>query len=150
MTELAAAHGPRPGEMFLRSDVGLAVIAFHTAFDLPRRLRPTADVPADLAQLRISLLEEEVGEFAVSARANDLVGLADALADIVYVAYGAAVTYGVDLDAVLAEVHRANMSKLDSLGRPVLREDGKVLKSERYRPPNVAGVLYQQPPLPLP
>jgi predicted HAD superfamily Cof-like phosphohydrolase len=106
-------------------------------------------VDADLVELRIRLLVEEVGEFADAARAGDLVALADALGDIVYVAYGAAVTYGVDLDAVLAEVHRANMSKLDETGRPILRADGKVLKSERYRPPDVAGVIYHQAPLPV-
>jgi predicted HAD superfamily Cof-like phosphohydrolase len=93
------------------------------------------------------LLSEEVGELRDATATRDIVGIADALADIVYVAYGTAVTYGLDLDAVLAEVHRANMSKLDADGRPVLRADGKVLKSARYRPPDVAGVLAQQLPL---
>jgi predicted HAD superfamily Cof-like phosphohydrolase len=110
---------------------------------------PCVDVGEDLAQLRIALLEEEVCEFAAATRAGDLVGIADALADIVYVAYGAALTYGIDLDLVLAEVHRANMSKLDSRGRPAKRPDGKVIKSDRYQPPDVHGALQLQLPLSL-
>jgi predicted HAD superfamily Cof-like phosphohydrolase len=96
----------------------------------------------------VRLLEEEVEEFAAASAARDLVEIADALGDLVYVAYGSAVTYGIDLDAVLAEVHRSNMSKLDADGHPVLRSDGKVMKSDRYTPPDVAGVLQQQTPLP--
>ena len=72
---------------------------------------------------------------------------ADALADVVYVAYGSAVTYGIDLDAVVREVHHSNMSKLDAQGNPILRKDGKVLKSEQYRPPDVRKVIDEQPPL---
>ena len=112
---------------------------FHQAFNLPRATRPDAGVPDVLAQLRVDLLVEEVGEFADATAQRDLVGIADALADIVYVAYGAAVTYGIDLDAALHEVHRSNMSKLDENGGPVYREDGKVLKSARYTPPDIAG-----------
>jgi predicted HAD superfamily Cof-like phosphohydrolase len=124
------------------------VAAFHTVFGLPRNDTPTADVPADLAALRVRLLAEEVDEFAAATDDRDIVGIADALADIVYVAYGAAVTYGIDLDAVLAEVHRSNMTKLDADGRVLLREDGKVMKSTRYTPPDVAGVLREQPRVP--
>lgn len=86
-------------------------------------------------------MEEEFGELIQAVAQRDLVAIADALADIVYVAYGTALTYGVDLDAVLHEVHRANMSKLDADGRPIRRADGKVLKSDRYSPPDVAAVL---------
>jgi predicted HAD superfamily Cof-like phosphohydrolase len=133
---------------FSWSDVAQAVMAFHVAFDLPRKSLPTIDVDPFLAELRIRLLTEELAEFVAASRGNDLVALADALGDIVYVAYGAAITYGIDLDAVLAEIHRANMSKLDESGRPILRGDGKVLKSNRYRPPDVSGVIQGQDPLP--
>ena len=142
-----APHEPVPAQAFQRSDVASAVAAFHRAFDLPSRTLPSAAVGDELAALRISLLSEELGELRDATATLDLVGIADALADIVYVAYGTAVTYGIDLDAVLAEVHRANMSKLDADGRPVLRADGKVLKSSRYRAPDVAEVLAQQLPL---
>jgi predicted HAD superfamily Cof-like phosphohydrolase len=131
------------------SDAMRAVVAFHSAFDLPRQPMPEVSISDELAQLRVDLLVEEVGEFAEATQRRDIVALADALGDIVYVAYGAAVTYGIDLDAVLNEIHRANMSKLDARGRPVLRGDGKVLKSSRYQPPDIACVLAGQLPLPL-
>lgn len=142
-----ARNEPIPGQAFHRSDVARAVAAFHRAFDLPSRVLPSADVSDELAALRVRLLSEELDELKDATAARDIVGIADALADIVYVAYGTAVTYGLDLDAVLTEVHRANMSKLDANGRPVLRADGKVLKSARYRAPDVAGVVAQQLPL---
>lgn len=128
-------------------DVLARVLDFHEAFDLPREPLPTAHVGDALAQLRVRLLREEVEEFADAAERRDLVAIADALADVVYVAYGSAVTYGIDLDAVVREVHQSNMSKLDADGRPFLREDGKVLKSKRYRPPDVGRVLEEQLPL---
>jgi predicted HAD superfamily Cof-like phosphohydrolase len=127
----------------------LSVGRFHQAFGLPLASQPTIELPAGLAKLRVDLLVEEVGEFADATTARDIVGIADALADIVYVAYGAAVTYGIDLDAALREVHRSNMSKLDERGKPVYRDDGKVLKSALYRPPDLSRVLLFQPPLPF-
>ena len=125
------------------------VACFHEAFALPRASKPGTDIPAELAKLRVDLLVEETGEFADATDRRDIVAIADALADIVYVAYGAAVTYGIDLDAALREVHRSNMSKLDDRGRPIYRDDGKVLKSARYTPPDIKSVLSHQPPLPF-
>jgi predicted HAD superfamily Cof-like phosphohydrolase len=125
-----------------------AVAQFHAAFGLPRRSTPGTDIDEDVQKLRRALLEEEVGEYVEAVEATDVVKIADALADIVYVAYGTAVTYGIDLDAVLAEVHRSNMSKLDADGKPLLYEDGKVRKSDRYTPPDIAAVLKAQTPLP--
>jgi predicted HAD superfamily Cof-like phosphohydrolase len=133
-----------PIKVFRRSDVAAAVAEFHAAFNLPRQTQPTINVGQSLEKLRISLLEEEVSELVTATHARDLVGIADALADITYVVYGTALTYGIDLDAVLGEVHRSNMSKLDHKGKPIIRADGKVLKSERYSPPNVAAVLQYQ------
>lgn len=126
-----------------------AAIEFHEVFGLPRHAVPNVKIEASLAKLRITLLKEEVGELIESVADSDLAGIADALADIVCVVYGTAVTYGIDLDRVLAEVHRSNMSKLDKNGNPILRGDGKVVKSDQYFPPDVAGVLKLQPPLPL-
>ncbi|HKR50909.1 MAG TPA: hypothetical protein VJT72_15260 [Pseudonocardiaceae bacterium] len=121
-----------------------AVTEFHVAFGCPRRSQPSLDVERSLETLRTSLLEEEVRELIAATQAHDLVGIADALADIIYVVYGTALTYGIDLDSVLCEVHRSNMSKLDRDGKPILRSDGKVLKSELYSPPNIAAVLQRQ------
>ncbi|MGX7826098.1 MazG nucleotide pyrophosphohydrolase domain-containing protein [Actinokineospora sp. 24-640] len=128
----------------------LSVLEFHTTFGLPVNATPTREVGDDLAKLRVDLLEEEVGEFADASKRQDVIGLADALGDIVYVAYGAAATYGIDLDSVLAEIHRSNMSKLGADGRPVYRNDGKVLKSALYTAPDIAAVLNAQPPLTVP
>lgn len=71
----------------------------------------------------------------------DDIGMADALGDIKYVADGAAVCMGLDLELIEKEIHRSNMSKLQSNGAPLLREDGKILKSDLYSPPNIEGVL---------
>jgi predicted HAD superfamily Cof-like phosphohydrolase len=118
-----------------------AVADFHRAFNLPMRQSPSADVDKSLAKLRVALLQEEVGEFITASEKGDLVAIADALADITYVVYGTALTYGIDLDSALREVHRSNMSKLGNDGKPLIRDDGKVLKSERYFPPDIASVL---------
>jgi predicted HAD superfamily Cof-like phosphohydrolase len=126
-----------------------AAITFHAAFNLPRQAVPNIEIESQLADLRMALLNEEVQEFSDAVADADIVGIADALADIVYVIYGTAVTYGIDLNRVLAEVHRSNMSKLDGNGKPLIRDDGKVIKSEQYFPPDVAGVLKLQSPLPL-
>ncbi|MFF2525637.1 pyrophosphohydrolase domain-containing protein [Streptomyces liangshanensis] len=116
---------------------------FHQAFGLDARTTP-AEVPAQLAAHRQELLDEEVGEVAEASRDGALDHLAHELADVVYIAYGTALVHGIDLDAVIAEIHRANMTKLGPDGRPVLRADGKVLKGEHYRAPDVAEVLRRQ------
>lgn len=117
---------------------------FHRAYGLPMRTTPTAEVDLDQVDLRQALIDEEVRELAAAARARDLVEVADALADIVYVAYGTAHVYGIDLDAVIDEVHASNMTKLGADGRPVRRADGKILKGPDYRPPDIAAVLAAQ------
>ena len=135
-------EGPRsPDDPF---DMAAAVAEFHMAFNLPISELPNPGIEPDLARLRVDLLEEEVREFVLASDKNDLIGIADALADIAYVVYGTALTYGIDLDSVLREVHRSNMSKLDPDGKPLIRRDGKVLKSERYSPPDIASVLNPQ------
>jgi predicted HAD superfamily Cof-like phosphohydrolase len=76
---------------------------------------------------------------------NDIVSIADALADIVYVACGTALTYGIPFDRVFAEVHRSNMTKFGPDG-PYLRADGKVMKGPDYEPPDIAGCLARDLP----
>src|SRR5258708_7351526 len=132
-----------------RVDIAVAVAEFHRAFNLPMRQLPSSEIDRPLARLRVALLEEEVSEFAAASEKGDLIGITDALADIVYVVYGTALTYGIDLDSALQEVHRSNMSKLGSDGRPLIRDDWKVLKSEQYFPPDIAAVLSEQAPLNL-
>lgn len=130
------------GNRFSKSSRAAQQVAeFHRAYELPMRTAPTSDVGPDQTALRLALIEEEVEELRAAAEAGDLIEIADALADIVYVAYGTAHVYGVDLDAVLTEVHESNMTKLGADGRPVRRADGKVLKGPSYRRPDVAKIL---------
>ena len=90
--------------------------------------------------LRMKLLAEEMYEYTAAENDNDIVEIADALADIIYIACGTAVSYGIPLDKLFAEVHRSNMAKLVD-GKPLYREDGKVMKPEGWTPPDVEGVL---------
>lgn len=93
--------------------------------------------------LRLSLIEEEyLDELRPAVKNADMIETVDALADLVYVIYGFAVELGVDLDEVIAEVHRSNMSKLDAEGNPIYREDGKVLKGPNFSEPDIADVIY--------
>jgi len=94
-----------------------------------------------VAELRISLIEEELDELREAVADNDLVGIADALTDILYVTYGAGLAYGIDLDECFLEVHESNMSKLGEDGKPIYREDGKVLKGQNYFEPDLGAVL---------
>ena len=126
------------------SRIALQVGEFHRSYELPVRTSPTAEVGREQIDLRLSLIEEEVGELREAALAGDLVGIADALADIIYVAYGTAHVYGIELDSVLDEVHASNMTKLGADGRPVRRSDGKILKGPDYRPPDVTSILIAQ------
>jgi predicted HAD superfamily Cof-like phosphohydrolase len=119
--------------------VGDMVREFHEAFGIAVRTKPVASPPE--SDLRARLLAEEVQEYYDAVEAGDIVEVADGLADIVYVAYGTALNHGIDLDAVLTEVHRSNMSKLGADGKPILRADGKVIKGPNYSRPDIARVL---------
>ncbi|MEU9978224.1 MazG nucleotide pyrophosphohydrolase domain-containing protein [Streptomyces sp. NPDC051014] len=116
---------------------------FHHAFGLDTRSTPT-EISPELAAHRGELLAEEAAEVAEVAVAGPLDRLAHELADVVYVAYGTALVHGIDLDAVIAEIHRANMSKLGPGGQVARRADGKVLKGEHYRAPDVSAELRRQ------
>ncbi len=118
---------------------------FYERFGLPdRREQGPRALSSEEANLRIDLQNEEVGELVAAFELEGIVEIADALADIVYVAYGTALQCGIDLDPVLREVHRSSMTKLDARGNPIRRSDGKILKSDRYEPPNVVGCLDAQ------
>jgi len=92
-------------------------------------------------KLRISLIEEELEELKEAIENKDVVGVADALTDILYVTYGAGAAFGIDLDKCFEEVHNSNMSKLDRDGRPIYREDGKILKGPDYFEPNLEKIV---------
>lgn len=154
-TTASSVPTPAPSPMEL-------VLQFHHTYSVP--IRPFSDPTLDYERMnmRMSLIAEEFAElvgavYGAGARARveaaytravadddgerDTAAAADALADLVYVVYGMALETGIDLAAVLAEVQRSNMSKLGADGRPVYREDGKVLKGPGYFPPDVGGVL---------
>lgn len=99
---------------------------------------PTADVPPDVRDLRIALLDEEVEELREAMIKGDIVAIADGIADVVFVAVGTAVPYGIDFDAVFAEVHRSNMTKVNDIPK------AKLTKGPGYEPPDIAGVLGQR------
>lgn len=103
------------------------------------------DTPAfpakDVIKLRVELIREEFQELKDAIKDKNLVEVADALTDILYVTYGAGVAFGIDLDACLAEVHRSNMTKLGKDGKPVHREDGKIIKGPHYEKPNLKPIL---------
>jgi predicted HAD superfamily Cof-like phosphohydrolase len=103
-------------------------------------MKPTLP-DGDLAALRFELIAEEVGELAVALADQDIVEIADALTDILYVTYGAGHAFGIDLDKCFEEVHRSNMSKLDENGQPIYREDGKVLKGPGYSQPRLGPII---------
>ena len=93
-------------------------------------------------ELRIKLIEEEVCELIEADAYKDIVEVADALTDILYVVYGMAHAYGIPIDDCFNEVHRSNMSKLGTDGSPVYREDGKVIKGPNYFKPDIKSVLH--------
>lgn len=114
---------------------------FHEAFGVAVADEPLDSIPLELRDLRESLVREEFNEFCDALWAGDMVDIADALADLTYVVYGTAVSLGIDLDAVLEEVHRSNMTKLGEDGKPIYREDGKVLKGPNFKTPNILEVM---------
>ena len=87
--------------------------------------------------LRISLIKEELDEFQEALKEKNLIEVADALTDLLYVTYGAGHAFGIDLDKCFAEVQRSNMSKLGDDGKPIYNEQGKVMKGSRYYKPNL-------------
>jgi|TARA_B110000977_G_scaffold190922_1_gene262312 predicted HAD superfamily Cof-like phosphohydrolase len=91
----------------------------------------------NLAALRLDLIEEEVQELRDGLGRSSLLEVADALTDILYVVYGAGHAFGIDLDDCFSEVHRSNMTKLGEDGRPMYRDDGKVMKGPNYEEPDL-------------
>ena len=113
---------------------------FMNAFGQEVLTEPTLPSP-ELAKLRLELIREEVEELNVGIEGMDIVEIADALTDILYVVYGAGHAFGIDLDECYHEVHRSNMSKLGADGKPIYREDGKVMKGPNYFHPNLADII---------
>jgi len=113
---------------------------FMEAFGQRVELEPTWP-SFDTRELRLDLISEEFGELGDAIENRDMVQIADALTDLLYVIYGAGHAFGIDLDECFQEVHSSNMSKLGEDGRPIYREDGKVLKGPNFFEPDLGGIL---------
>lgn len=120
-----------------------SVKAFHTAFKIGHRETPKADLGKDKHTLRFNLMKEENEEYLEAANNNDLVEVADALGDMLYILCGTIIEHGMQhkIEEVFNEIQRSNMSKLGEDGQPIYREDGKVLKGPNYFKPNIEAIL---------
>ncbi len=116
---------------------------FHDAFGLPVRKSPTGQLSDQELELRFNLMKEENEEYLEAARNGDIVEIADALGDMLYILCGTINAHGLQdkIGEVFEEIQRSNMSKLDADGKPIYRAEGKVLKSDRYFRPDIASVL---------
>ena len=119
-----------------------AVADFHSYFDLPVFERPVLP-NVDRMTLRLSLIHEEVSELDVAAREQDITGIADGIADAIYVLIGMALEYGIPIEEVFNEVHRSNMTKVWQDGSVRRRSDGKILKPPTYSPADIEAVLHR-------
>ena len=116
---------------------------FHEFFGLTIGRRPALPSP-EVVKLRRKLIEEETKEFDEAAEKGDLNEIAKELADILVVVYGAAVTYGIDMEAIFKEVHRSNMTKIWEDGKIHRRADGKILKPPTYSKADVGPIMKAQ------
>lgn len=120
-----------------------AVTKFHTAFKLNMNQEPIADIGQDRNILRFNLMKEENEEYLEAVKNNDLIEVADALGDMLYILCGTILTHGMQhkITEVFEEIQRSNMSKLGQDGSPIYREDGKVMKGPNYFKPNIEAIL---------
>lgn len=120
-----------------------AVKEFHESFKLGVKNTPTANLGEAKNKLRFNLMAEENEEYFEAAQNNDLVEVADALGDMLYILCGTIIEHGMQhkIEEVFNEIQRSNMSKLGADGKPIYREDGKVLKGPSYFKPNIKEIL---------
>ncbi len=120
-----------------------SVQAFHEAFGLGVASKPTVALDKKTLKLRYDLMDEENKEYLEAAKNGDLVEVADALGDMLYILCGTILEHGMQhkIEEVFDEIQRSNMSKLGADGKPIYREDGKVLKGPNYFKPNIAKIL---------
>lgn len=117
---------------------------FHRAFELLINIQPVAQIPGDVQTLRKKLIEEEFIELQEAIDNEDIVKIADGLGDLLYVVYGAAVSYGIDMEPIFNEIHRSNMSKMWPDGKVHKNELGKVVKPDSYSPADLKPILVGQ------
>ena len=120
-----------------------AVKEFNEAFKIKYSKNQKADLDESTIELRYRLMQEENNEYLEAARKKDLVEIADALGDKLYILCGTILAHGLQdkIVEVFDEIQRSNMSKLSEGGTPVIREDGKILKGPNYFKPNIKSIL---------
>lgn len=120
-----------------------AVKEFHSAFGLGIEEKPVADLGKEKNLLRFNLMKEENEEYLEAANNNDLAEVADALGDMLYILCGTIIEHGMQhkIEEVFDEIQSSNMSKLGADGKPIYREDGKVLKGPNYFKPDISRIL---------
>jgi predicted HAD superfamily Cof-like phosphohydrolase len=116
---------------------------FHDAFLIENNYTPTANIPQPEFELRHRLMQEENDEYLEACRRGDIVEIADALGDQLYILCGTILKHGLQhkIEQIFIEIQQSNMSKLDENGKPIYREDGKVMKSNRYFKPDIATII---------
>jgi len=120
-----------------------AVELFHNSFGLGVSNQPVANLGKGKNQLRFNLMDEENKEYLEAANEGDLIEVADALGDMLYILCGTILEHGMQykIEEVFEEIQKSNMSKLGLDGKPIYREDGKVLKGPNYFKPNIKAIL---------
>ena len=120
-----------------------AVAEFHQAFGIESAELPTVSISQNTVLLRHNLMKEENEEYLEAAQNHDLVEVADALGDMLYILCGTILSHGMQdkINEVFNEIQRSNMSKLGADGKPIYREDGKVLKGPNYFKPDITSIL---------
>jgi len=116
---------------------------FHDTFKIGNRYEPTARVSEEEYMLRYNLIKEENDEYLEACKNGDIVEIADALGDQLYILFGTILRHGLQhkIEEIFDEIQRSNMSKLDENGQPIFREDGKILKSNLYFKPDIKSIL---------
>ena len=120
-----------------------SVKIFHEIYKLSYMDSPVADIGIDKINLRFKLMAEENQEYFEAAKNNDIVEVADALGDMLYILCGTIIEHGMQdkIEEIFDEIQKSNMSKLGEDGKPIYRNDGKVMKGPNYFKPNISEIL---------
>lgn len=120
-----------------------SVKIFHEVYNLSYKDSPIADIGIDKINLRFKLMEEENQEYFEAAKNNDIVEVADALGDMLYILCGTIIEHGMQdkIEEIFDEIQKSNLSKLGDDGKPIYRNDGKVMKGPNYFKPNISEIL---------
>ena len=120
-----------------------SVKLFHKKFNINYLNEPKANIPDKIKELRFKLMEEENLEYLKATKENDIVEIADALGDMLYILCGTIISHGLQnkIEEIFQEIQNSNMSKLGDNGKPIYRDDGKVLKGPNYFKPNIRKIL---------